>query len=49
MDAVHVDDDLINVLFTEKQIQDRLAEMAATIRRTTTARTCSLSASSAVR
>jgi len=32
MDAVHVDDDLINVLFTEKQIQDRLAEMAATIR-----------------
>src|SRR5438105_973367 len=32
MDAVHVDDDLINVLFTEKQIQDRLAEMAAQIR-----------------
>ena len=32
MDAVHVDDDLINVLFTEKQIQERLAEMDATIR-----------------
>ena len=32
MDAVDVDDDLINVLFTEKQIQDRLAEMAAKIR-----------------
>jgi hypoxanthine phosphoribosyltransferase len=31
MDAVHVDDDLINVLFTEKQIQDRLAELAAQI------------------
>ena len=31
MDASHVEDDLVNVLFTEKQIQDRLAELAAEI------------------
>ena len=33
MDAHHVDDDLVEVLFTEQQIQDRLAEMAAEIDR----------------
>jgi hypoxanthine phosphoribosyltransferase len=33
MDASHVDQDLVNVLFTEKQIQDRLAELAAQIER----------------
>ena len=31
MDESHVEGDLVNVLFTEKQIQDRLAEMAAQI------------------
>jgi hypoxanthine phosphoribosyltransferase len=31
MDAAHVESDLVNVLFTEKQIQDRLAELAAEI------------------
>ena len=29
MDASHVEQDLVNVLFTEAQIRDRLAEMAA--------------------
>ena len=31
MDASHVEQDLVNVLFTEKQIQDRLAELARDI------------------
>jgi hypoxanthine phosphoribosyltransferase len=31
MDAKHVEDDLVNVLFTEEQIQNRLAELAAEI------------------
>ncbi len=31
MDASHVDDDLVNILFTEAQIQERLAEMAEQI------------------
>jgi hypoxanthine phosphoribosyltransferase len=31
MDESHVENDLVNVLFTEKQIQDRLAELAAQI------------------
>ncbi|MBF4768168.1 hypoxanthine phosphoribosyltransferase [Nocardioides agariphilus] len=33
MDASHVDQDLVNVLFTEKQIQDRLAELAREVER----------------
>ncbi|QYJ03722.1 hypoxanthine phosphoribosyltransferase [Nocardioides panacisoli] len=33
MDAAHVDDDLVEVLFTEKQIHDRLGELAADIER----------------
>ena len=41
MDASHVEDDLVNVLFTEEQIQDRLGELAARDRGATTrARTC---------
>ena len=28
MDAAHVEQDLVNILFTEKQIQDRLGELA---------------------
>ena len=28
MDVSHVEKDLVNVLFTEKQIQDRLGELA---------------------
>ena len=31
MDASHVDDDLVNILFTEAQIQERLGEMAQQI------------------
>ncbi len=31
MDASHVDDDLVNILFTEAQIQERLEEMAQQI------------------
>ena len=31
MDAAHVESDLVNVLYTEKQIQDRLAELAKEI------------------
>jgi hypoxanthine phosphoribosyltransferase len=31
MDAKHVEDDLVNVLYSEEQIQQRLAEMAAEI------------------
>ena len=31
MDAAHVEADLVNVLFTEKQIQDRLGELAREI------------------
>ncbi len=31
MDASHVEQDLVNVLFTEKQIQDRLGELAREI------------------
>jgi hypoxanthine phosphoribosyltransferase len=31
MDATHVDDDLVNILFTEAQIQARLGEMAEQI------------------
>ncbi|WP_341243271.1 phosphoribosyltransferase family protein, partial [uncultured Nocardioides sp.] len=31
MDSAHVEHDLVNVLFTEEQIQDRLKEMAAQI------------------
>src|ERR687897_402184 len=31
MDASHVEQDLVNVLFTEKQIQDRLGELATEI------------------
>ncbi len=31
MDASHVEGDLLNVLYTEDQIQDRLAELAKTI------------------
>ena len=31
MDSSHVEHDLVNVLFTEEQIQQRLAEMAAQI------------------
>ena len=31
MDEAHVQDDLLNVLYTEEQIQDRLAEMARAI------------------
>jgi hypoxanthine phosphoribosyltransferase len=33
MDASHVEQDLVNVLFTEKQIQDRLGELASEIER----------------
>src|SRR3954471_24655896 len=31
MDSSHVENDLVNVLFTEKQIQDRLTELATDI------------------
>ena len=31
MDAAHVEQDLVNILFTEKQIQERLDEMAQQI------------------
>jgi hypoxanthine phosphoribosyltransferase len=31
MDSAHVENDLVNVLFTEKQIQDRLGELAREI------------------
>ena len=31
MDAAHVDDDLVNVLFTEAQIQEKVGELAARI------------------
>ena len=31
MDAAHVDGDLVNILYTEEQIQGRLAELAAQI------------------
>jgi hypoxanthine phosphoribosyltransferase len=31
MDAKHIEGDLVNVLYTEEQIQDRLAELAAAI------------------
>jgi hypothetical protein len=31
MDAKHVEGDLVNVLYTEEQIQNRLAELAAEI------------------
>ncbi len=31
MDASHVENDLVNVLFTEEQIQNRLRELAAEI------------------
>jgi hypoxanthine phosphoribosyltransferase len=31
MDAKHVEGDLVDVLYTEEQIQDRLAELASTI------------------
>ena len=33
MDVSHVEQDLVNVLFTEKQIQDRLGELAREIER----------------
>ncbi|MDN5894159.1 MAG: hypoxanthine phosphoribosyltransferase [Nocardioides sp.] len=33
MDSAHVESDLVNVLFTEEQIQDRLREMAVEIER----------------
>ncbi len=33
MDATHVDGDLVEVLFTEEQIQQRLAELAAEVER----------------
>ena len=33
MDVSHVEQDLVNVLFTEKQIQDRLGELARDIER----------------
>jgi hypoxanthine phosphoribosyltransferase len=33
VDADHVTDDLLDVLFTEKDIQDRLAELAAAVER----------------
>ena len=33
MDASHVENDLVNVLYTEAQIQERLAELAAEIER----------------
>ncbi|WP_139982670.1 hypoxanthine phosphoribosyltransferase [Nocardioides litoris] len=33
MDAAHVDDDLVNVLFTEAQIQEKIGELAAAIER----------------
>jgi hypoxanthine phosphoribosyltransferase len=33
MDASHVENDLVNVLFTEEQIQNRLRELAAEIER----------------
>ncbi len=33
MDAAHVGDDLVEVLFTEAQIQDRIAQMAAQVQR----------------
>ncbi len=33
MDAAHVDEDLVEVLFTEKQIHDRLGDMAVEIER----------------
>jgi hypoxanthine phosphoribosyltransferase len=33
MDESHVEGDLVNILYTEKQIQDRLAELAAQIER----------------
>lgn len=33
MDAAHVDDDLVEVLFTEKQIHEKLGELAAQIDR----------------
>ena len=31
MDSSHVENDLVNILFTEEQIQQRLAEMALQI------------------
>ena len=31
MDSSHVENDLVNILFTEQQIQERLAEMALQI------------------
>ena len=40
MDAAHVEDDLVDVLFTEKQIQDRLGSWPRRSRPTTRARTC---------
>ena len=50
MDAAHVEHDLVNILFTEKQIQDRLDELAAADRAPTTrARTSCSSASCAAR
>ncbi|MDO9456378.1 hypoxanthine phosphoribosyltransferase [Nocardioides sp.] len=33
MDAAHVDDDLVNVLFTEQQIHEKVGELAAAIER----------------
>ena len=33
MDAAHVDDELVNVLFTEQQILDKVGELAAAIER----------------
>ena len=33
MDAAHVENDLVNVLFTEQQIRDRLGELACEIER----------------
>ena len=40
MDAKHIEGDLVEVLYTEDQIQQRLAELAARSSGTTTARTC---------
>ena len=49
MDASSVQGDLVDVMFTEAQIQAKLAEMAREIERATRARTCCSSASCGAR
>ena len=47
MDSAHIEGELVDILFTEEQIQAKLAEMAKRSRPTTRARTSSWSASCA--